>query len=451
MESLRMQMKTYANKRLYIKTYGCQMNEYDSARIADIMRKTYGMELTNDPAKADIILLNTCSVREKAQEKVFSDLGRFKLLKKQNPKLIIGVGGCVATQEGENIIKRAPYVDLIFGPQTLHRIPKMYREVLQHQKPVIDISFPAIEKFDSLPKPKATAPTAFVTIMEGCNKYCSYCIVPFTRGTEISRPFKNVLDEVHLLAEQNVKEITFLGQNVNDYAYNLAELIHATAKIDNIKRIRFTTSYPSSFSHDLINAYAKEAKLADHLHLPVQSGSDKILALMRRRYTVEQFKEKIAELRKVRPNISITSDFIVGFPGETEQDFAATMDLIKAINFDSSFSFMYSPRPGTAAAKLPDTIPLTEKKRRLAILQKQLNYQAAQYSKKMVGTIQKILVTDTTKKDSQQLTGRTENNRVVNFNANKTLISQIVEIKITEALANSLRGDLKRGMYIIIS
>ncbi len=416
------------------------MNEYDSARIADSMREAYGMELTDDPEQADIILLNTCSVREKAQEKVFSDLGRFRLLKNQNPKLIIGVGGCVASQEGGNVIKRAPYVDLIFGPQTLHRIPKMYAEVQQHKKPVIDISFPAIEKFDSLPKSQATGPTAFVTIMEGCNKYCSYCVVPFTRGKEISRPFSSVMDEVQLLARQGVKEITFLGQNVNDYAYNLAQLIHATAKIANIKRIRFTTSYPSSFSNDLINAYAMEDKLANHLHLPVQNGSNKILALMRRRYTVAEFKEKIAQLRLIRPDISITSDFIVGFPGETEQDFAATMDLIKEINFDSSFSFIYSPRPGTAAAKLPDNIPLTEKKRRLAILQNQLNQQAAQYSQKMLGTTQKILVTGIAKKDSKQLTGRTENNRVVNFIADKSLIGQIVEVKITEALANSLRG-----------
>jgi tRNA-2-methylthio-N6-dimethylallyladenosine synthase len=427
-------------KKLYIKTYGCQMNEYDSARITDSMRVVHNMELVNDPKDADVILLNTCSIREKAQEKVFSDLGRWRILKQQKPELIIGVGGCVATQEGKYIIKRAPYVDIVFGPQTLHRMPDMYTQAITTKKPIIDISFPEIEKFDCLPEPKVTEPTAFVTIMEGCNKYCSYCIVPYTRGKEISRPFADVIAETKILARQGVKEITFLGQNVNDYKYSLAKLIHATAKINGIERIRFTTSYPSAFSADLIDAYAQEPKLANHLHLPVQSGSDKILQAMRRRYTVAEFKQKIVKLRAVRPDISITSDFIVGFPGETTQDFQATMDLIQEINFDSSFSFIYSPRPGTSAAKLSNTIPLAEKKHRLQILQQQLNLQAAKYNAAMVGTVQKVLVSGFAKKDPQELTGRTENNRIVNFPGDKNQIGQIIDIKIIQALANSLRG-----------
>jgi tRNA-2-methylthio-N6-dimethylallyladenosine synthase len=426
---------------IYIKTYGCQMNEYDSARIVDLMRKEFNMKLVSDSSQADLILLNTCSIREKAQQKVFSDLGRFKLLKKKNPNLIIGVGGCVASQEGKNIIARAPYVDLVFGPQTFHRLPEMYKQTVKNKTPITDVRFPKLEKFDCLPKPKVNGATAFVTIMEGCNKYCSYCIVPYTRGKEISRPFWDVMDEVNYLAEKGVKEIIFLGQNVNDYEYDLAKLILETAKIDAIKRIRFITSYPSSLTGDLINVYASEKKLADHLHLPVQSGSNRILALMRRRYTAEEYKEKIYKLREVRPNISISSDFIVGFPGETEADFLATMNLVKEINFEASFSFMYSSRPGTAASKLIDDIPLSEKKQRLAILQNQLNLQAKKYNQAMVGTMQKILVTGISKKNPKQLGGRTENNRVVNFSADKNLINQIVDIKITKALANSLRGE----------
>ncbi|KPJ67430.1 MAG: hypothetical protein AMJ43_04000 [Coxiella sp. DG_40] len=431
-------------KRLFIKTFGCQMNEYDSARIVDLMREQFNMELINDPGKADLILLNTCSVREKAQQKVFSDLGRFKPLKRKNPNLVIGVGGCVASQEGKNIIARAPYVDLVFGPQTLHRLPEMYKQILRGKISVIDVSFPELEKFDYLPKPEINGATAFVTIMEGCNKYCSYCIVPYTRGKEISRPFMDVMNEVNYLASKGVKEIIFLGQNVNDYKYDLAKLICETAKIDTIKRIRFITSYPSSLTDDLINVYASEKKLANHLHLPVQSGSNRILALMRRRYTIEEYKETIYKLRKVRPNISITSDFIVGFPGETESDFELTMELVKEINFDASFSFIYSSRPGTIASKLLDNIPLLEKKHRLAILQDQLNLQAGKYSQAMVGTKQEILVAGLSKRNPKQLSGRTENNRVVNFVADKKLINQIVDVKITRALANSLRGELAK-------
>ena len=417
------------------------MNKYDSMRIIDLMHKEFNMEIINDSSQADLILLNTCSIREKAQQKVFSDLGRFKLLKKKNPNLIIGVGGCVASQEGKNIIARAPYVDLVFGPQTLHRLPEMYKKALNGETPTIDIDFPKLEKFDCLPKPEVNGVTAFVTIIEGCNKYCSYCIVPYTRGKEISRPFADVMDEVNYLATKGVKEITFLGQNVNDYKYDLAKLICETAKIDTIKRIRFITSYPSSLADNLINAYASEKKLANHLHLPVQSGSNKILALMRRRYTIEEYKERIYKLREVRPGISITSDFIVGFPGETEHDFKATMDLVKEINFDTSFSFIYSPRPGTSASKLPDNISLIEKKHRLAVLQNQLNLQARQYNKTTIGTIQKVLVIGISKKTPKQLCGRTENNCVVNFSADKKLINQIVEVKIIKALANSLRGE----------
>jgi tRNA-2-methylthio-N6-dimethylallyladenosine synthase len=465
------------SKKLYIKTYGCQMNEYDSARIADSMREAHGLELITDPKNADVILLNTCSIRNKAQEKVFSDLGRFKFLKQNNPKLIIGVGGCVASQEKEKILQRAPFVDLIFGPQTIHRLPEMYANVRHprpssHPRASEDPGMP-YKSLDSRPrsgrgqalrgndnklggtdpcvcpvinifgdgkfdgqKPPVGAdprvcPTTFVTIMEGCNKYCSYCIVPFTRGQEISRPMADVISEVKILAKKGVREITFLGQNVNDYKYNLAKLIHETAKIGDIKRIRFTTSYPSSLSDELINAYATEPKLADHLHLPAQSGSNKILRAMRRRYTVEEYKEKIQQMRAVRPNISITSDFIVGFPGETEEDFAETLNLIKEINFDNSFSFIYSPRPGTLAAKMPDDLPLKNKKQHLAILQKQLSAQGAAYSEKMLETEQKILVTGWSKKNPQELTGRTENNRVVNFAGDKNLIGKIISVQIT--------------------
>ncbi len=429
-------------KKLYIKTYGCQMNEYDSNRIADAMRDVHNTELTNDPADADIILLNTCSIRAKAAQKVFSDLGRFRKFKKTKPELIIGVGGCVATHEGKNIITRAPYVDFVFGPQTLHQVPEMYAEVLATGKQVIDTELKKIEKFDCLPPPRVEGPSACVSIMEGCDKYCSYCIVPFTRGHEISRPFADVMAEVKALTHQKIKEITFLGQNVNAYKFSLAELIHATAKLANIERIRFMTSYPSEFSDDLIEAFATEPKLVNHLHLPVQSGSDKTLKAMKRRYTTAEFSEKIAKLRQVRPDISITSDFIVGFPGETEADFQATINLVKAINFDASYSFIYSPRPGTLAAKLPDETPLEVKKQRLQMLQDQLTTQAKQHSEAMIGTTQPVLVTGFSKKDAQELTGRTENNRVVNFQGDKNLIGQLVNVKITKALNNSLRGEI---------
>ncbi len=427
-------------KKLYIKTYGCQMNEYDSNRIADAMRETHNTELINDPADADIILLNTCSIRAKAAQKVFSDLGRMRKFKNKKPELIIGVGGCVATHEGRNIIKRAPYVDFVFGPQTIHQVPEMYAQVIATGKRVIDTELKQIEKFDCLPQPKVEGPSACVSIMEGCNKYCSYCIVPFTRGHEISRPFADVMNEVKVLTQQKIKEITFLGQNVNAYKYSLAELIHATAKLANIERIRFMTSYPSEFSDDLIQAFATEPKLANHLHLPVQSGSDNILKAMKRRYTAAEFSEKIAKLRQVRPDITITSDFIVGFPGETEADFQATIDLVKAINFDASFSFIYSPRPGTLAAKLPDDTPLEIKKQRLQLLQDQLNIQAKHHSEAMAGTIQPVLVTGYSRKNKQVLAGRTENNRVVNFKGDENLIGQLIKIKITKAMTYSLRG-----------
>ena len=427
-------------KKLYIKTYGCQMNVYDSEYIQNIMKDSCDVCLTASPEEADIILLNTCSIREKAVEKVFSDLGRWRLLKKKKPSLVIGVGGCVASLEGANIIKRAPYVNFVFGPQTLHRLPKIYSEALLANKSV-DTTFPEIEKFDHLPKNNTNSVTSFVTIMEGCNKYCSYCIVPFTRGKEVSRKLKDVLCEVEMLAQKGVKEITFLGQNVNDYAYNLAILIRETAKIDEIKRIRFTTSYPSSFSEDLIEVF-EEKKLANHIHIPVQSGSDKILKMMKRRYTAEEFTSVIEKIRKIRKDISITSDFIVGFPGETKEDFNKTLGLVKEINFDASFSFIYSPRPKTSALKLPDNVSLKEKKIRLQILQKQLDLQAFLYSKNMVNTSQKVLVTGFSKKDTHELTGRTENNRIVNFSGEKTLIGQIVNLKIQKALKHSLKAEL---------
>lgn len=437
-------------KKLYIKTYGCQMNEYDSNKMADVLRTSHGMETTQNLDEADVVLLNTCSIREKAQEKVFSELGRLRDLKKKNPHMLIGVGGCVASQEGATIVKRAPYVDLVFGPQTLHRLPELIEKTVNEQRAAIDISFPEIEKFDRLPESRAEGPTAFVSIMEGCSKYCSFCVVPYTRGEEISRPFDDVLTEVARLAEQGVKEVNLLGQNVNDYRglmhsgeiADLALLIHYVAAIDGIERIRFTTSHPQAFSDNLIEAYAEEPKLANHLHLPVQSGSDRILAAMKRNYTALEYKSKIRRLRAVRPDISISSDFIIGFPGETDADFAATMKLIEDIGFDHSFSFIYSPRPGTPAANLADDTPLNVKKERLAILQSRILQRAHEISQAMVGTAQTILVTDVAKKDSNQLSGRTENNRVVNFDGDKNLIGRLVSVQITEALPNSLRGRL---------
>lgn len=440
--------------KVYMETQGCQMNVYDSTKMVDVLRRSHNVEQTTNPEDADIILINTCSVREKAQEKVFSELGRYREIKEKRPHMIIGVGGCVASQEGNAIISRAPYVDLVFGPQTLHRLPEMLTERLATTKPVVDITFPEIEKFDNLPEPRADGPTAFVSIMEGCSKYCTFCIVPYTRGEEISRPLDDVLAEVVALAEQGVKEITLLGQNVNDYRgpmhngeiADLAALIHYIAVIDSIERIRFTTSHPTAFSDNLIQAYAEEPKLANHLHLPVQSGSNRILAMMKRNYTAEQYLEKIAKLRQVRPDISITSDFIIGFPSETAEDFEATMDLIHAVGFDNSFSFIYSPRPGTPAAKLYDNVDMEEKKQRLSILQNRINQNTQQISRGMVGSIQQVLVTGSAKKNHEEIAGRTENNRVVNFAGSKDYIGQIIPVKITEALPFSLRGEVLTGL-----
>lgn len=437
-------------KKLYIQTHGCQMNEYDSSKMLDVLRASHGLELTQDVDQADVILLNTCSVREKAQEKVFSALGRIRPLKEKNPELIIGVGGCVASQEGNTILHRAPYVDIVFGPQTLHRLPKLLEQVKTSKRSTVDISFPEIEKFDRLPEPKANGPSAYVSIMEGCSKYCSFCVVPYTRGEEISRPFDDVIAEIMGLCEQGVCEINLLGQNVNDYrglmhdgrVADLALLIHYIAAIDEIKRIRFTTSHPSAFSDNLITVFAEEPKLVNHLHLPVQSGSDRILAAMKRNYTVLEYKSKIRQLRRVRPDISLSSDFIVGFPGETADDFKATMDLIHEIGFDHSFSFIYSKRPGTPAAQLPDTVPLAIKKERLDILQNRISQHAATISHSMVGTFQPVLVTGPAKRCPDQLSGRTENNRVVNFHADATLIGSIVPVRIIEAKPNSLLGEL---------
>ena len=436
--------------RLFIKTAGCQMNVYDSEKMGDILETANDLARTQNPEEADVLLLNTCSVREKALEKAFSDLGRFRELKVKRPGTLIGIGGCVASQEGEAIKKRAPYVDVIFGPQTLHRLPELLKEARQKKRTVIDVSFPEIEKFDHLPTPKAEGATAFVSIMEGCGKYCSFCIVPYTRGEEVSRPFDDVLAEVSKLAEQGVKEITLLGQNVNDYLgtthqgkqADLALLIYYIAEIDGIERIRFTTSHPLAFSDNLIEAYANVPKLCDHLHLPVQSGSDRILSLMKRNYTALEYKSRVRKLRAVRPNISLSSDFIVGFPGETEEDFQATMQLIDDVGFDTSFSFIYSKRPGTPAASLPDDVSLSVKKKRLQQLQDRIKSQAHAISQKMVGTRQCVLVSGHATKNSEELSGRTENNRVVNFKGHKRLIGQMVTLRITEAKPNSLRGDV---------
>ncbi|MFA5959090.1 MAG: tRNA (N6-isopentenyl adenosine(37)-C2)-methylthiotransferase MiaB [Tatlockia sp.] len=437
-------------KKLFIKTNGCQMNEYDSSKMAEVLFESHGLVKTNQVEEADVILLNTCSIREKAQEKVFSQLGSWRDFKAKNPHVIIGVGGCVASQEGADITKRAPYVDVVFGPQTLHRLPALINEHLRTKKSVVDISFPEIEKFDHLPAPRAEGPSAFVSIMEGCSKYCSYCIVPYTRGEEISRPFDDVLAECYHLASQGVREVNLLGQNVNDYRgpmnngdiADLALLIHYLAAIDNIGRIRFTTSHPLAFSDNLINAYAEVPELANHLHLPVQSGSDKVLAMMKRGYTALEFKSKMRKLRKIRPDIRLSTDIIVGFPGETDKDFQDTMDLVHEMDFDTSFSFIYSPRPGTPAANLPDETPMEVKKQRLQILQQRLLLQATRHSQSMIGSTQRILVTGTSKKSEQQLSGRTECNRVVNFDGPKELIGQFTSVFIAEALPNSLRGRI---------
>jgi tRNA-2-methylthio-N6-dimethylallyladenosine synthase len=438
------------SRRYFIKTFGCQMNEYDSARMADVLHAGGDLAATDNPAEADVLLMNTCSVREKAQEKVFSLLGEWRKLKAERPHVLIGVGGCVASQEGEAITRRAPFVDLVFGPQTLHRLPEMIAELRRTGRSVVDVSFPEIEKFDHLPAPRAEGATAFVSIMEGCSKYCSFCIVPYTRGEEVSRPFDSVLDEVRQLAAQGVREVTLLGQNVNAYAgpmsdgalVDLATLIHHVAAIPGIERIRFTTSHPLEFTDSLVEAYASVPKLANHLHLPVQSGSDRILSAMKRGYTAIEFKEKVRKLRRVRPDISISSDFIVGFPGESERDFNATLGLVRDVGVDQSFSFLYSRRPGTPAASLPDEVDPTVKQERLTRLQAQLEAQASAISERMVGTVQRVLVERAARKNAHELAGRTENNRWVNFAGPASLINQFAEVVITELRAHTLRGRL---------
>jgi tRNA-2-methylthio-N6-dimethylallyladenosine synthase len=437
-------------RKLYIKTHGCQMNEYDSSKMADVLVDSHALEVTADPAEADVLLLNTCSIREKAQEKVFSELGRWKELKDRRPGVVIGVGGCVASQEGDAIRARAPYVDIVFGPQTLHRLPQLLDDAQRAQQPVIDVTFPEIEKFDCMPAPRADGPTAFVSIMEGCSKYCSFCVVPYTRGEEVSRPFDDLIAEVAALAQQGVREVTLLGQNVNAYRgvmhdgeiADLGLLITWIAAIDGIDRIRYTTSHPLEMNDSLINAYAEVPALVGHLHLPVQSGSDRILALMKRNHTALEYKSVIRRLREARPGISISSDFIVGFPGETDADFEDTMALIDAVGFDHSFSFIYSQRPGTPAAALPDDVPVEVKKSRLARLQARINEMAADISRTMVGRTERVLVEKPSRKRPEQLSGRTGNNRVVNFDADASLIGRFVEVEITEALPNSLRGRL---------
>ena len=426
------------------------MNEYDTAKMADVLKVSHGLETTLHAEDADVLLLNTCSVREKAQEKVFSQLGMWRELKLKRPELVIGVGGCVASQEGDAILKRAPYVDLVFGPQTLHRLPEMLSAVTNKHKSVVDISFPEIEKFDHMPEPKSDGASAYVSIMEGCSKYCTFCVVPYTRGEEFSRPFDDIIAEIVQLAGQGVREINLLGQNVNAYRgemddgepADLALLIQYVAAIEGIDRIRFTTSHPIEMTASLIQAYADVPELVSHLHLPVQSGSDRILAQMKRKHTALEYKATIRKLREKRPDISLSSDFIIGFPGETDKDFEDTMNLIADVGFDHSFSFVYSPRPGTPASSLPDDVPAEVKKQRLAILQQRILQQAQAISENMVGTIQRVLVTRVSRKDDTEVSGRTENNRVVNFRADKTLIGHFANVKITEVRPNSLRGEL---------
>ena len=438
--------------KLHITTWGCQMNEYDSSKMADLLNSTHGLELTDKPEEADVLLLNTCSIREKAQEKVFSQLGRWKNWKKDKPDLIIGVGGCVASQEGEHIRERAPFVDIVFGPQTLHRLPEMINKIRGGDRAIVDISFPEIEKFDRLPEPKAEGPTAFVSIMEGCNKYCSFCVVPYTRGEEVSRPVDDVLFEIAQLAEQGVREVNLLGQNVNAYRgetfdggiCTFAELLRLVAAIDGIDRVRYTTSHPIEFTDDIIEVYRDTPELVSFLHLPIQSGADRILTMMKRNHTALEYKAIIRKLREVRPNIQISSDFIVGFPGETAEDFEQTMKVIEQVNFDMSFSFIYSARPGTPAADIPDDVSEEEKKERLARLQQRINHQAMQFSRAMLGTEQRILVEGPSKKDIMELTGRTETNRVVNFVGTPDMIGKFVDVKITDVYTNSLRGEVVR-------
>jgi tRNA-2-methylthio-N6-dimethylallyladenosine synthase len=436
--------------KVFIKTHGCQMNEYDSAKMLDVLAEGCGLAFTDEESEADVLLLNTCSIREKAQEKVFSQLGRWKKLKQGKPGMVIGVGGCVASQEGEAIRTRAPYVDIVFGPQTLHRLPEMLRKSRDTGNAVVDISFPEIEKFDHLPAPKSDGVKAFVSIMEGCSKYCTFCVVPYTRGEEISRPLDDVIAEVASLAEQGVREVNLLGQNVNAYRgethdgdiADLALLIHYVAAIDGIDRIRYTTSHPVEFSDNLIEAYATVPELVSHLHLPVQSGSDRILSMMKRGHSALEYKHKINKLRKIRPDISMSSDFIIGFPGETDAVFDATMILIDDIGFDASFSFIYSARPGTPAAFMPDNVEMGTKKHRLQQLQEKLLGQANQISRRMVGSRQRILVEGHSRKSELELCGRTENNRVVNFAGPDELIGQFVDVEITQALNNSMKGIL---------
>jgi tRNA-2-methylthio-N6-dimethylallyladenosine synthase len=439
-----------ASKKLYIKTWGCQMNEYDSQKMGDVLDAYAGMTQVETAEEADVILLNTCSIREKAQEKVFSQLGQWKELKRHKPDLLIGVGGCVASQEGAAIRERAPFVDLVFGPQTLHRLPEMLRDVRSSGKSVVDISFPEIEKFDNLPEPRADGVTAYVSIMEGCSKYCTFCVVPYTRGEEVSRPFDDVLNEVAQLAAQGVREVNLLGQNVNSYrgamddggVADLAFLIEFVAAIDGIERIRFTTSHPVEFTDRLIEAYRNVPKLASFLHLPVQSGSDRILAAMKRGHTAIEYKSKIRKLREARPDICLSSDFIIGFPGEAEADFEATMKLIRDIGFDQSYSFVFSARPGTPAASMEDDTPLEVKKERLQRLQDLISRQARAISDAMLGGVQRILVEGESTKDANELKGRTENNRVVNFKGDEGLIGQFIDVRITEVRPNSLRGEV---------
>ena len=436
------------SKKLFIKTMGCQMNEYDSDKMADILRVSHGYELTDNSDDADLLLVNTCSIREKAQEKVFSELGRWRKLKEKNPHVRIGVGGCVASQEGDGITARAPFVDVVFGPQTLHRLPELLDSAENSKASVVDISFPEIEKFDRLPEPRAEGPTAFVSVMEGCSKYCSFCVVPYTRGEEISRPFDDVIAEVASLADQGVREVNLLGQNVNAYRgpmhdgeiADLATLIYLVAAIEGIDRIRFTTSHPVEFTDSLVQAYAEVPELASYLHLPVQHGSDRVLAAMKRGHTILEYKQKIRKLRAARPDLSLSSDFIVGFPGESDKDFEALMNMIADVGFDQSFSFIYSARPGTPAASFADDTPMAIKKQRLQILQTRINQQALAISQAMVGTTQRVLVEKLSKKSSSQVAGRTENNRWVNFDADPAAIGGFVDVVITEALPNSLRG-----------
>lgn len=448
--------KSLVGGGLLIKTYGCQMNEYDSEKMANLLANTHGLRLVDTPEEADVVLMNTCSVRERAQEKVFDELGRWRKWKLEKPHRVIGVGGCVASQEGKVIRKRAPYVDVIFGPQTLHRLPNMINDALQTRsmygkaKAVIDISFPEIEKFDHLAKPESTGVSAFVSIMEGCSKYCTFCVVPYTRGEEVSRPFEDVLTEVRTLAQQGVREVNLLGQNVNAYrgkmidgeVADLSVLMHAVRNIEGIDRIRYTTSHPNEMTNSIIDAFAEIPELVSHLHLPVQSGSDRILALMKRNHLVLEYKSIIRRARKHRPHLSLTGDFIIGFPGETDDDFRATMKLVEDLNYDRSFSFIYSPRPGTPAASLPDDVPMDIKKQRLYELQDLLNQQTLAYSQAMIGTTQRILVERLSRKSTREVSGRAENNRVVNFPGNLDMIGTFVDVKITEALSNTMRGEV---------